>query len=324
MSTQGLEVSDGSRTLTLTPELPIIVSAGRVTMPTSLNGDGTYGVDISLPSTFSASNISAIATPIATNHGGLSSRYSSGSTLYFTTSYLNSSTSFYSRNDGTGVMTGWSAGNRTNGSRSTWNPLLSVYPIALWDKMGNTTFSSIRLFAGTIHLTQQYADISNVALSGTASGPADWDGTAVAYINDNNEGSRGCITTDYGSPRINTISFSTPCALTSIQLLYVTYTEGSGQYYQIDAYCNNQWITLSTVSVTGGLSGLTTNTFTCVCNGVTAIRVQAVANGGYLRLFIYEFRAYGSVMPTHKAVYTIGNSGVSAIDYQIAVKGYDI
>lgn len=324
MSTYGAELTEGTKVLTLTPDIQQIISAGRVSLPTALNGDGTYGTDISLGATYSESQLSVIVVPVTVNHASTYTRYIDGSTLYFTTHYATSSYSFYTRNESTGVMSSWSGGARTNGYRSTWNPIVCATPVCFWDKKGATSFSNVRLFGATAYMTQEFNDISNVALLGTASGPADWDGTSPTYINDDNEGTRGCIIANSGqTPRINTITFSTTYCLSKIQMLYRTYGEGGTKYYQIDVYSNGQWIPLYVSdSIPNGTNDYL-NTFTCVCNSVTAIRVQAISTGGVLRLWIYELRAYGSLMPTNKLVYSIGSSGVSTVDYMVALRKYD-
>ena len=59
MSIYGQKLVSGSNINILTPDCATIVSAGTVTMPNSLNGDGTYGYDIDLPGS-SAINVSKI------------------------------------------------------------------------------------------------------------------------------------------------------------------------------------------------------------------------------------------------------------------------
>jgi hypothetical protein len=60
--------------------------------------------------------------------------------------FANSAKTYYTKNNSTGVMTSWTAGNMTPGTQSTWDEILNVSPIFGWDKYG-TTSTSIRIFA---------------------------------------------------------------------------------------------------------------------------------------------------------------------------------
>jgi hypothetical protein len=60
MTLRGFRVSEGSKHGLLVPSIGQIISAGSVSMPSSLNGDGTYGVDIDLPASYPTSDIGVI------------------------------------------------------------------------------------------------------------------------------------------------------------------------------------------------------------------------------------------------------------------------
>jgi len=59
----------GTKTAVLTPDIGTIVARGTVTMPSTLNADGTYGVDISLPGTFTLSELEIILNPVSNQDG---------------------------------------------------------------------------------------------------------------------------------------------------------------------------------------------------------------------------------------------------------------
>lgn len=153
MSEYGLRVSDiYGNSSTLTADDATIISAGEISMPNSLEGDNTYGIDIALPGTVAEADIGVFITP---NVPVIYSKFShafDGSTEYWACNYADSTKSYYSRNDSTGVMTSWAAGDMRNNDAEYWDTIVSVFPVAFWDKMGETSFTNVRLFAATCYL----------------------------------------------------------------------------------------------------------------------------------------------------------------------------
>lgn len=91
----GLKVKNaaGTKTAVLTPDIGTIIARGIVTMPSTLNADGTYGVDVSLPGTFDFADLDVWLNPINAyddklignlmlDHGYVWQNFTSGSTIY--------------------------------------------------------------------------------------------------------------------------------------------------------------------------------------------------------------------------------------------------
>jgi hypothetical protein len=57
---RGFRVTEGSKQSLLIPSIGQIISAGTITMPDTLNGDNTYGVDIDLPASYPNGDIGVI------------------------------------------------------------------------------------------------------------------------------------------------------------------------------------------------------------------------------------------------------------------------
>jgi hypothetical protein len=150
---RGLRVSDadGNKS-TLTTSVWTVISSGVVAMPSGLNGDNSYGVDIDLPgsSAIPFEDISVLVMPrnfkwVITNKSHTLSGYTQN------IGYMNSAKTYY-KHSGAGVMTSWAAGNLTVKTPGTYDHIASIYPVAFWDHFNNTTFTKIRLFAGTCYL----------------------------------------------------------------------------------------------------------------------------------------------------------------------------
>jgi hypothetical protein len=147
MSVYGLRITDPatSSKLLVTPEVYSIISTGRVSMPTDLEDDDTYGLDIDLPGTgvYEDSDIGVLVSPFILNIDVLLySLDSSGS--YGLSWYMHDTFTYYTRNASTGVMTVWTPDVTP---ATDYDAILSIYPAVIWDKMGATTFTSVRLFA---------------------------------------------------------------------------------------------------------------------------------------------------------------------------------
>ena len=155
----GLKVRDTSgNTLVLTPDISNIVSAGTIATPSALNGDNTYGNDIDLPGTssFAQADLGALASSFICNFN-VSIRAVSHANWdgYLMCSYMNTTHTYYTRNESTGVMTSWTPADHS--ANDKWDCILSLYPIAFWDKKGSTTFTAIRLFAASSYMVYDYS-----------------------------------------------------------------------------------------------------------------------------------------------------------------------
>lgn len=141
--------SAAGKTLTLTPELISIISSGRSSMPSGLNPDNTYGLNIDLPGTaaIAAASLGVICKAFLINIDLSLHRTIFDSQSYAGSFCMNNSYTFYTRNEATGVLTSWtpdvSAGNE--------DAVQSAYPVCFWDKRGATTFTSINIFAATCY-----------------------------------------------------------------------------------------------------------------------------------------------------------------------------
>jgi len=118
-------------------------------MPAGLNADNTYGVDIDLPGidAIPESALGVVAKAFIMNVN----LFLVPSDIVFSYAMswcMNNSFTFYERNEVTGVMTVWTP----NMSAPDYDACLSVYPVAIWDKLGQTNFTAIRLFAATCYL----------------------------------------------------------------------------------------------------------------------------------------------------------------------------
>ncbi len=162
--------------LLLTADMGNIVSSGKLTMSNSLEGDNTYGEDVDLPGTgaYDEDMIGVICYSFRTNIN----LYLLNTTItycgYFDSFFMNTSYTFYTRNPSTGVMTSWTPGSASINDRDS---VLSCYPIAFWDKMGASTFTSVRIFAATEYLV--------------------YDQSASSWINVYSIGSQGVEKVDY-------------------------------------------------------------------------------------------------------------------------------
>jgi hypothetical protein len=340
--------------LILTPDVGTVVSAGRIAMPAGLNADGTYGVDIDLPGTdpIPASKISVLVIPTRPVIHAISSQYISGATFYYNTMYADSGSAYYSRNDSTGVMTSWAAGARTAGDKTTWNPILAVSPVAFWDKMGQTEFTKVRLFAGAAYMLRQpYADI-NWSLTGTATGSGSCYPTGgmqgiPTYSNDNDLNTQygnyfwvdwfqGSET--YGNMNLEcqiTFSSRTIYEAEVISSFLLECQGGSaGGTMNIYLYYNSAWNLLYTLSY-GNYSNVweRTDSVSGAWGGVTGIKVTAENHGrkssGYTYAYgehrFHEIRAWGEpdTEPKNILRYGIGSAVIPSVDYVVSIKEWD-
>jgi len=144
---------DSSLFSRLTPEVSTIVSAGRITMPNSLNGDGTYGVDIDISFLGSKSKdeIGVMVFPVKFTFAITNIEMTVGAYPQ-AIPYMDSGESYYEHNKANGQMSSWTAGNLTNGNSNTFDHVAGMFPVAFWDIMGQSSFLQIRLFAAMCYL----------------------------------------------------------------------------------------------------------------------------------------------------------------------------
>ena len=159
--TYGLKVKDASgNTCVLTPDVKNIVSSGTVLAPLVLRPDATYGVNIDLPGTtaYSENDIGVLVavrkwTPSSYQVAWVDwsldpKQWSVARWLYYGGNY-------WTRNDATGVMT-------TFAEEEFKDTFYNFHPIAFWDKMGATTFTMIRLFAGVVYYVYDRSESSYI------------------------------------------------------------------------------------------------------------------------------------------------------------------
>ena len=342
--------SSTGETKILTPDDGTVIAAGSLTMPNSLNADNTYGVDVSLGGTYNEDEISVLVVPRRPNFAVNQSRWTSGGTLYYNTFYLESTKTYYTRNDSTGVMSTYSAGNKTSNQKDTWNPVLSVFPVAFWDKMGNTTFSSVRLFAATAYLIRDTHNDTNFSLSGTASGSGGvggGNGNTVNNIKDGNANTwygQGCSASLGNSCSWSysaQVSFS-PRTITKAELYHRPYSILNGGnyangHYAVSLYYGGAWHEIFSGDWSGNYDPCPTDegitTYKCGhWRGVTGIKVAAGGSAQarwnyntYSEHVTRELRAWGPASSNdeeNKIVYSIGNQGIETVDYMICRKKF--
>ena len=305
MSTYGLVIKDETDTNVIDAKIGTVVSAGRLTMPSGLNGDNTYGTDIALPmSNVPLANIVVIANPVLYDSQKVFQRWTSGGTLLENTHYANSAKTYYTRNTGTGVLSTWTAGNKTASSKTTWNPMLSTFPVAQWDRMGATTFNNVRLFAAMAYCVRAVAaNDTNLSLDGTASNSGGWaydypgggtadninDGVAHTYNPGAPTGSGwgSGVTTNYpsypwtedDSSSVETVTLASASTITmiSINWMFDTYPGTSGGNasvtFTVALEIDSAWHDIFTTGTSGDTWGATDSVMSGFWRRVTAIRV---------------------------------------------------
>lgn len=343
---QGIKLLDTEgKYIKLTPDIGTIVAAGRITMPNSLNADNTYGVDIELPGkTIDQSKIAVLVVPGPPVIKSIYAQYADGATLYYNTFYADSTAQYYSRNQDTGVMTSWAAGNRTDNSKATWNPILSACPIAFWDKRGSSVFNKIRLFAATAYMVRDTHADTNYSLTGTASGSGGLED--VNNIKDDN------LATYYGnyfyvpptdpSETMGSMGIDANISFTAKSITHVEINHAgslscsggsAGGTVTVYLYYNSAWNSIFVLTWGNYQSFNQTDTIWGLWPTCTGVRVVGTCYGrktsGYSDAFgdyaCKELRAFGETVTDNDNLlrYTIGNIGVPYVDYVISMKNWD-
>jgi len=178
MTIRGWRVSDADgNQSTLTTRVSTIISAGTVTMPNSLNLDGTYGVDIDLPGSaaIAQADLAVLLTP-RDFVWGVTNKANTIDGHTQNIGYMSSAKAYYTRSSA-GILTAWNAGNLTAKTPATYDHIASVFPVAFWDFLGASTFTAVRLFAATCYLI--------------------YDSSAAEYLKVYSIGTNGVPTVDY-------------------------------------------------------------------------------------------------------------------------------
>jgi hypothetical protein len=334
--------ADG-KSKTLTPADATVIASGSLSMPASLNGDDTYGEDVVLGDIYDEEDLSVLVVPRRPNYNTVYERFIDGGTLYYNTFYLDSGQTYYTRNPVTGVMTLYSAGNKTAEQRGTWNPVLSVFPIAFWDKMGATSFSSVRLFAATAYCIRDTENEVNHSLDGTAGGSGYQHGEP-SYINDDDDtswesGCGECCAVQSGSSCSYSYSVWVDLdgskTITKAEIDHQmegvlqggNYAKGNWKMY---LYYDSSWtLVLQGSWQNNGIDHLCHNV-EGFWRGVTKIKVdvngsaQAAwnANPTWSCHTTIELRAWGVADENNEVVYSIGANGISTVDYLVCRRKY--
>lgn len=175
----GSKVKDVSgNELMITPAILSIFEGGREAMPASGSSGSTYGKTVDITpdgeSAYAEIDIGVLADSFVMNIDLTVYNLSVDAEFWMQSWFANNSSSFFTRNESTGVITTWTP-NKT--SPTNYDGLLSVFPIAFWDKRGASTFSNIEIFAGTSYLV--------------------YDQSAAAYKTVYTVGSQGVENVDY-------------------------------------------------------------------------------------------------------------------------------
>jgi len=145
----GFKVRDVlGNTCVLTPDIKSIISAGTVKIPTTLRPDNTFGVNIPLPgtTTYSEDDLGVLVKVRDYVVGGYSIFWIDGleADQWPFARWLFNGGIFWTRNETTGVVSSFA-------EAIYHDTIYNIHPVAFWDKLGETTFNYVRLFAGLIY-----------------------------------------------------------------------------------------------------------------------------------------------------------------------------
>ena len=150
----GLKVVDEEgNLLIITPDIISLFDGGRAAMPAAGVSGATYEklIDITPDgeAAYDEADIGVLADSFVMNIDLTLYNLTVDSLWYMQSWFLNNSSKFFTRNESTGVLTTFTPDKST---ATAYDGLLSVYPIAFWDKRGASTFSDVNIFAGTSYL----------------------------------------------------------------------------------------------------------------------------------------------------------------------------
>jgi hypothetical protein len=160
MHTYGIKVyNTAGEFALLTPKMAKIIAGGYLTMPNSLNGDNTYGTDISLSpfTNVPREDIGVIVQPSKVNWKATIGCFQNGGSYPFGW-YAKDGVAYYTKSDVTGVMSAWSAGAMVVNNINTWDGMCNCFPLAGWDFLdAQTTFNNVRIWAAMTHIVYDYS-----------------------------------------------------------------------------------------------------------------------------------------------------------------------
>jgi len=144
----GIIIKDASGNKTvLTPDVGVIISTGRVTMPSGLVDTNKYYTTIALGATMDFSDLAVLAIPVKWYVNVVDYALNVAS-MWQDTFLLDDAKTYYTRAEATGIITAYPAGDMTTGDPTEWDAVCSCYPIAYWEQLAATSASSIKIFAG--------------------------------------------------------------------------------------------------------------------------------------------------------------------------------
>ena len=155
MSVYGMLVKDASgNAMMLTPKMAKVVAGGVLTMSDSLNGDSTYGTDVSLSplTNVPLADIGVIVQPTIFTYKATIASWTEDSYTSYPFSWLARDGITYYTKASNGVMSIWAAGNMHTGDSTTWDPMSNCFPLGGWDYTSETTFSTLRIWAAMAHI----------------------------------------------------------------------------------------------------------------------------------------------------------------------------
>jgi len=144
----GLKITDTSgNIIQLTSEVSNIVSSGLAYIPTALRPDNTFGMNVNLPglNNFDESDLGAM---VNVREWGTTTSYlwvGGGLTPeeWGLFRYVNTAVTYYEHNDADGAMSSFTP-------EFAKDTIFNQHGIGFWDKLGETEFDTIRLFAAQI------------------------------------------------------------------------------------------------------------------------------------------------------------------------------
>ena len=153
MSVYGLKVADTvGNEIVITPDILSLFTGGRETMPSSGSSGSTYekAIDITPDgeASYAEADIGVLASVDDWSRSVLTYILTVNSTWYMQSWFVGNQ-NFFTRNESTGVLTTWTPDVST---ATAYDGLLSMFPIAFWDKRGASTFDDVNIFTGTSYL----------------------------------------------------------------------------------------------------------------------------------------------------------------------------
>lgn len=155
MSVYGMVVKDASgNSMMLLPKMAKVVAGGVLTMSDTLEGDGTYGEDVSLSplTNVPVADIGVIVQPTIYTYKATISSWTEDTFASYPFSWLASDAATYYTKASNGVMSTWTAGNMHIDTANNWDPMSCCFPLGGWDYTSETTFSTLRIWAAMAHI----------------------------------------------------------------------------------------------------------------------------------------------------------------------------